>query len=104
MKLIAILITNNSTTYDRVQPLFQAVLYVFVPFDKNTLGDIIAIRDASGSVLATYEYDAWGNVTVMDRYGTVNTSTTFIGNINPIRYRGYYYDTETGFYYLQTQY
>ena len=33
-----------------------------------------------------------------------NTSASFIGNINPIRYRGYYYDTETGFYYLQTRY
>ena len=33
-----------------------------------------------------------------------NTSSSFIGNINPIRYRGYYYDVETGFYYLQTRY
>lgn len=33
-----------------------------------------------------------------------NTTSSFIGNINPIRYRGYYYDTETGFYYLQTRY
>ena len=33
-----------------------------------------------------------------------NTSPTFIGNINPFRYRGYYYDSETGFYYLQTRY
>ena len=35
---------------------------------------------------------------------TSNTSCSFIGNINPIRYRGYYYDNETGFYYLQTRY
>ncbi len=35
---------------------------------------------------------------------TSNTSSSFIGNINPFRYRGYYYDTETGFYYLQTRY
>ena len=27
-----------------------------------------------------------------------------IGQLNPIRYRGYYYDTETGFYYLQSRY
>ena len=40
----------------------------------------------------------------MNTYGTVNTSSSFIGNINPFRYRGYYYDTETGFYYLQTRY
>ena len=73
-------------------------------FDKNTLGDIVAIRNESGSIVATYEYDAWGNVTVKGEYGIINTNSTFIGNINPFRYRGYYYDNETGFYYLQTRY
>ena len=73
-------------------------------FDKNTLGDVVALRDEDGNVVATYEYDAWGNVTVYDEWGDRNTSASFIGNINPIRYRGYYYDTETGFYYLQTRY
>ena len=66
-------------------------------FDKNTLGDIVAIRNGNGNIVATYEYDAWGNVTVKDGYGIVNTDSTFIGNINPYRYRGYYYDNETGF-------
>ena len=73
-------------------------------FDKNTLGDIVAIRDEYGDIVARYEYDAWGNCTVKNGYGYSNTSSTFIGNINPFRYRGYYYDTETGFYYLQTRY
>ena len=104
MKLIAILITNNATAYGGEQSLCQVVLFVFVPFDKNTLGDIVAIRNSNGNIVATYEYDAWGNCTVMDGNGYINTSTSFIGNINPFRYRGYYYDTETGFYYLQTSY
>ena len=73
-------------------------------FDKNTLGDIIAIRDENGNVVASYKYDAWGNHTVQNEYGGIDYSTTSIGNINPFRYRGYYYDTETGFYYLQTRY
>ena len=73
-------------------------------FDKNTLGDVVAIRDDLGNILATYEYDAWGNVKVMDQYGIQQTNPSFIGHINPIRYRGYYYDNETGFYYLQTRY
>ena len=73
-------------------------------FDKNTLGDIVAIRDEDGYIVATYSYDAWGNAKVMNANGTENTSSTFIGNINPYRYRGYYYDKETGFYYLQTRY
>ena len=104
MKFLAIFITNNATVYGGVKPLRQVALFVFIPFDKNTLGDVIAIRDSSGNIVATYEYDAWGNVTVTDEYGNANTSSSFIGNINPFRFRGYYYDTETGFYYLQTRY
>ena len=73
-------------------------------FDKNTLGDIIAIRDSNRSVVARYTYDAWGNHTVYGKKGGVDRSKTSIGNVNPFRYRGYYYDTETGFYYLQTRY
>ena len=44
--------------------------------------------------VATYEYDAWGNVSSSGR----------LAEINPLRYRGYYYDNETGFYYLQSRY
>ena len=51
--------------------------------------------------MASYEYDAWGNVTV---YGNIWQGEEFVGHINPFRYRGYYYDNETGFYYLQTRY
>ena len=74
-------------------------------YDKNTLVDIVAIRDQNGEIVAKYEYDAWGNIiSVTDGDGGRNTSETFIGHVNPFRYRGYYYDTETGFYYLQTRY
>ena len=47
--------------------------------------------------MVQYEYDAWGN-------HTVSGSNTELGNLNPFRYRGYFYDTDTGFYYLQTRY
>ena len=43
-------------------------------------------------------------MSITDGNGNINTSSTFIGNINPIRYRGYYYDTETGWYYLNSRY
>ena len=49
-----------------------------------------------------YEYDAWGNHAVVDANG--NDVTSGIGVLNPFRYRGYYYDTETELYYLQTRY
>lgn len=58
-------------------------------------GDIVKILNTSGTVVATYTYDAWGKVT---------NSGNVVGQYNPIRYRGYYYDTETGFYYLQSRY
>ena len=78
---------KNPTTYGGAQSLCRVVLFVFVPFDKNTLGDVIVIRDESGDILATYSYDTWGKCTVMDGYGYVNTSSSFIGNINPFHYR-----------------
>lgn len=58
-------------------------------------GDITRIEDVNGNVLATYEYDAWGKLI---------SSSGSLAEINPLRYRGYYYDTETGFYYLQSRY
>lgn len=61
----------------------------------NQMGDVISITDTSGTVVANYEYDAWGKVL------TANSS---IAQQNPLRYRGYYYDNETGYYYLQSRY
>ena len=67
-------------------------------YKKDLLGNIIEILDTNGNTMIKYTYDAWGNHTVTDY-------TEFgLGNINPIRYRGYYYDTETGLYYLKSRY
>lgn len=54
--------------------------------------------------MARYAYDAYGVCKVMSSGGAVNTDKDFIGNINPFRYRGYYYDVETGFYYCGSRY
>ena len=78
MKLVAIFIKNHATVYGGAQQLRQTVLFVLVPFDKNTLGDIVAIRDESGNVVASYKYDAWGNHTVHNEYGGIDYSTTFL--------------------------
>ena len=51
----------------------------------------------SGSDIAWYKYDAWGNVIGIG-------GDESIAELNPIRYRGYYYDNETGFYYLNSRY
>ena len=75
---------------------------------KNLQGDITHIVDDSGNVQARYQYDAWGNHKVYDANGNeiANsiTNPNHIGNLNPIRYRGYYFDTETGMYYLKSRY
>ena len=73
---------------------------------KNLQGDVVAIADANGNIVVNYAYDAWGNIlSITDGSGNdISNNTWHIGNLNPIRYRSYYYDTETGFYYLQTRY
>ena len=67
-------------------------------FRKNVFGDVTHIYDMNGVLLAHYVYDAWGDHTV------VNETEDKIGDINPIRYRSYYYDTETKLYYLRARY
>ena len=54
--------------------------------------------------MVKYSYGAWGYNGVSDINGTEITDENHIGNLNPFRYRGYYYDTETGLYYLKTRY
>ena len=83
---IAIKMTNgtSSTTY----------YYV-----KNIQGDIIAIVNKAGTAVVTYTYDAWGNILSIG--GEYKNG---LGVRNPLRYRGYVYDTETQFYYLQSRY
>ena len=72
---------------------FQTYYYVL-----NLQGDVVKlihyIPGFEYESVATYEYDAWGNVSSSGR----------LAEINPLRYRGYYYDNETGFYYLQSRY
>ncbi len=68
-------------------------------FYKNLQGDVIAITDETGAVVARYSYDAWGKCKVES-----DTSGVGIANINPFRYRSYYYDAEIGMYYLQSRY
>lgn len=68
-------------------------------FRRTVNGDIIAILNTSGEVVVTYEYDPWGNI-----LSTGGSMAATLGADNPFRYRGYYYDTESGFYYLQSRY
>ena len=76
-------------------------LYYYV---LNAQGDVIALLNSAGALVASYNYGAWGNYSVHGADGKKTTDATFIGHINPLRYRGYYYDRETRLYYLQSRY
>ena len=92
--------TGGGKTIDFVydennQPLamkYNNTLYYYV---LNAQGDVVRIVNSSRSVVASYTYDPWGKI--------ISSSGT-LADINPLRYRGYYYDAETGFYYLQSRY
>ena len=74
-------------------------------YGTNSRGDIEVIYNSDGTLHARYDYDAYGKilgVTAPD--GTNITAPYAIANLNPLRYRGYVYDSETGLYYLQSRY
>ena len=66
---------------------------------RNLQSDIIGILDNSGNQVVSYTYDSWGKLLSIE-----GSAKDTIGVQNPFRYRGYYYDTETGFYYLNSRY
>ena len=68
-------------------------------FQRNLQGDVVAIYDTNGTLKAKYLYDAWGNCTISSE-----TTSYDVANANPIRYRGYYYDSDTGLYYCNARY
>lgn len=65
-------------------------------FRKNLQGDVVGICSSSGTLIGEYVYDAWGNL--------LEEPTNSVLLANPFRYRGYYYDTSIGLYYLNSRY
>ena len=65
----------------------------------NAQGDVIALYDSAGTVVTEYKYDSWGKL-----LSTTGSAANTIGLLNPLRYRGYFYDTDLGFYLLETRY
>ena len=86
-------------TYDSTGP--ASVTYngnrYFYP--KNAQGDVTGLVNASGTQVVSYTYDPWGAPMSTD-----GTMASTLGAANPLRYRGYVYDTETGLYYLTSRY
>jgi len=81
---------------------YNNMIYYYL---KNVQGDIIGIINSNNEVIVKYEYDSFGNIlSIKDSNGQIITDTSNIGIINPFRYRGYYFDKETGLYYLNARY
>lgn len=82
---------------------FNNTTYIY---RRNLMGDVTHIYTTNGTLVARYVYDAWGNHRIYDensneiikKDNTENNEPKHIGEINPIRYRGYYYDTEIELY------
>ncbi len=72
-------------------------------YEKNIQGDVVAVYDYAGNLVVRYAYNAWGAVSETE-YGSEYDESSFAVECNPFRYRGYYYDTETGFYYVSSRY
>ena len=75
---------------------FNGTDYYYV---TNIQGDIMAILNTSGTAVVEYTYDAWGNI--HDVSGSLSET---LGEVNPLTYRGYVYDRDSGYYYLQSRY
>ncbi|MBA3926359.1 DNRLRE domain-containing protein [Listeria rustica] len=66
-------------------------------YHYNAHGDVVALTNEAGDIVAEYSYDAWGNVLQA-------TETTNEAKQNPFGYAGYTYDKEIGMYYLMARY
>lgn len=66
---------------------------------EDRQSNIVALLDNTSAVVVKYKYDAWGKCVVDE-----STTNTTLANLNPFRYRSYYFDVETGFYFLKTRY
>ena len=75
---------------------YNGTKYAYV---KNLQGDVIRIITDTGATVVEYKYDAWGNI-----LSVTGSLASTLGATNPFRYRGYYYDIESGWYYLNNRY
>ena len=94
---IYFLYDESGTAYGFILKNGTTEAYYYYEF--NLQGDIIGIVDSTGNKVVEYTYGAWGDI-----LSVTGSMADTIGQKNPLRYRGYYYDAETGLYYVSSRY
>lgn len=84
---------ENGNLYAFIKDNSEKYLYI-----RDSLQNILGIADISGKIVVKYKYDAWGANSLIE------DTPSGIGNLNPFRFKGYYYDSESGMYYCKTRY
>ena len=92
---------NNGQPFAMCYSNNNGASFVTFYYILNLQGDVVRLVNAYGQIKASYEYDAWGSVLSQQSY---DDNFPYLDRVNPLRYRGYYYDKETGWYYLQSRY
>lgn len=86
-------------------PTKEGVVYYYV---LNAQGDVVGLLNSSGELVVEYKYDPWGKlletIIGVDETDSKYAAYNNMGLRNPLRYRGYIYDRDTGLYYLQSRY
>lgn len=85
---------ENNMLYGFIKDNTEKYLYI-----RDNLQNIIAITSLSGEIVVKYSYDAWGKL-----LSTTGSLASTIGALNPFKYKGYYYDQESGMYYCKSRY
>jgi YD repeat-containing protein len=91
--LVQMTVGNNTLYFTSDTVTYNGTTYYYA---KNLQGDIVAILNASGTAVVQYTYDAWGKL-----LSTTGSMANTLGVHNPLRYRGYVYDTESTLYYFR---
>lgn len=85
---------ENEQLYGFIKDSVSKYFYI-----RDSLSNILGIIDGQGSLVVKYSYDPWGKIQSIE-----DNSSIDLGRLNPFKYKGYYYDIESGMYYCKSRY
>lgn len=90
---VAYLYDENGMLYGFI---YNNAKYFYI---RDALQNILGIVDANGTAVVHYDYSAYGECKAI-----IGSKANTVGSINSFRYKGYYFDNETGFFYCKSRY